>query len=55
MTPLLKDESVPWREAYYTQNITRDQFVDQRCIRTNEMEADPEQTCGRVTQLYGQP
>ena len=36
MTPLLKGEPVPWREAHYTQNITRDQFVDQRCIRTNE-------------------
>ena len=36
ITPLLKGESVSWREAYYTQNITRGPFIEQRCIRTNE-------------------
>ena len=36
MTPLLRGESASWREAHYTQNITRGPFVDQRCIRTNE-------------------
>ena len=36
MAPLLGGESVSWRDAHYTQNITRDPFVDQRCIRTND-------------------
>ena len=34
MTPLLAGESVPWRDAYYTENITRYPFIDQRSIRT---------------------
>ena len=36
LTPLLNGNSVPWRDAHYTQNITRQPFVDQRAIRTNE-------------------
>jgi choline-sulfatase len=36
MVPLLRGESVRWRDAHYTQNITRDTSIDQRCIRTNE-------------------
>ncbi|MCH8292216.1 DUF4976 domain-containing protein [Candidatus Poribacteria bacterium] len=36
MTPLLRGKSVLWRDAHYTQNITRGPFVDQRCIRTND-------------------
>lgn len=36
LTPLLKGDSVAWRDAHYTQNITRHPFVDQRSIRTKE-------------------
>ncbi|MCZ6676891.1 MAG: sulfatase-like hydrolase/transferase [Candidatus Poribacteria bacterium] len=36
LVPLLSGESVPWREAYYVQNITRHTNVEQRCIRTGE-------------------
>lgn len=36
LVPLLKGESVPWREAYYTENITRHTHLEQRCIRTRE-------------------
>ena len=36
MAPLLSGESVDWRDAFYTQNITRHPFIDQRCIRANE-------------------
>ena len=36
MMPLLGGESVPWRDAHYTENITRDTRIDQRSIRTHE-------------------
>ncbi len=36
MVPLSQGEQVPWRDGFYTQNITRNPFVDQRCIRTKE-------------------
>ena len=36
LAPLLTGQSVPWRDAYYTQNITRHPFIEQRCIRTND-------------------
>jgi choline-sulfatase len=36
IAPLLRGESVTWRDAHYTQNITREDHVDQRCIRTTE-------------------
>lgn len=36
MAPLLRGESAEWRDAFYTQNITRHPFIDQRCIRTRD-------------------
>lgn len=36
LVPLLEGESVHWRDAHYTQNITKAPFIDQRCIRTHE-------------------
>lgn len=36
MVPLLRNESVDWRDAHYTQNITKAPHIDQRCIRTHQ-------------------
>ncbi len=36
LVPLLAGESVPWREAYYVENILFQSNVEQRCIRTKE-------------------
>jgi choline-sulfatase len=36
MAPLLQGESVAWREAHYTENITRHTHLEQRSIRTRE-------------------
>ncbi len=37
MVPLLSGAGLDdWRDAFYTQNITRHPFIDQRCIRTAE-------------------
>jgi arylsulfatase A-like enzyme len=36
LVPLLMGTSVAWRDAHYTQNITNDPPIEQRCIRTGE-------------------
>ncbi len=36
IVPLLGEESVPWRDSHYTENVIRGPFIEQRSIRTNE-------------------
>ena len=36
IVPLLSGTNVPWREAYYVENITNRPEMEQRCIRTRD-------------------